>query len=167
MTMNFNQVHRLFLLMLWKKNKCNVFYYISKESFYNIKNYFRIIFLCLSNEYSVVNMLLRMKVKLQWQCGWPLPESLLFTYWMMCFIWFGRVLIASIEEKGNNTVDYNNAGIHILMTEALVGVDDSCDQECLKDKLMQATEQSDILRGWQVNFLLSLLLFFSLRYFLE
>lgn len=62
-----------------------------------------------------------------------------------------RVLIASIEEKGNNTVDYNNAGIHILMTEALVGVDDSCDQECLKDKLMQATEQSDILRGWQVD----------------
>jgi hypothetical protein len=59
------------------------------------------------------------------------------------------VLIANIEEKGNNTLDYHNAGIHIVISDVLIGVDDSCDQECMKDKLMSTTEG---WRGWQVCF---------------
>ncbi|XP_045167927.2 probable maltase [Mercenaria mercenaria] len=62
-----------------------------------------------------------------------------------------RTLIAKIVEKGNNTAEYYKAGIHILISDALVNVDPlTCDQQCMKNKLMSANEDG-LWRGWQLD----------------
>lgn len=61
-----------------------------------------------------------------------------------------RVLVTTISELGNNTAEYYKAGIHIVMSEALVNVDLSCDQSCMKDRVMNA-RKSGVRRGWQVD----------------
>ncbi|KAL4238866.1 hypothetical protein ACF0H5_003573 [Mactra antiquata] len=62
-----------------------------------------------------------------------------------------RVLIAHVEANGNNTEDYYDAGIHIVLTDGLLDVDPiTCDQTCLNEKL--ATLVGDgRWKGWMVD----------------
>lgn len=63
---------------------------------------------------------------------------------------FLRVLITNVHAMGNNTAEYYKAGIHIILSDALVNVSlSTCDQTCMKDRLMDAREDG-VWRGWQV-----------------
>jgi len=57
--------------------------------------------------------------------------------------------MASVIINGNNTKDYHKAGIQIVLSDSLIGIDFSaCDQACLKDKLEKAV--SGRWTGWMV-----------------
>ena len=61
-----------------------------------------------------------------------------------------RVMIARVEEKGNNTNDYYEAGVNIIPSLPLGGINpDTCGVDCLKDKLTMET-MTGKWRGWQV-----------------
>lgn len=62
-----------------------------------------------------------------------------------------RALFADVMKKGNNTDEYYKAGLHIVMSHALLNVDPgACDQECLKDRLVMATADGH-WNGWMVD----------------
>lgn len=61
------------------------------------------------------------------------------------------MLIAHVAVNGNNTDDYYNAGIHIVLSDALVDVDlAACDQKCMKDQLSELVGDGK-WRGWMVS----------------
>ena len=65
-------------------------------------------------------------------------------------ILYFRVMIASVEEKGNNTKKYYEAGVHIVPSFPLARIDtDSCDVACMMEKITMETEVGH-WRGWQV-----------------
>lgn len=62
-----------------------------------------------------------------------------------------RVMIASVVEKGNNTKTYYEAGVNIVPSVPLAGIDTkTCDVDCLKEKLTMETELAH-WRGWQLG----------------
>lgn len=74
---------------------------------------------------------------------------------------FLRVLISNVLAMGNNTAEYYKAGIHIVLSDALVNVDPSaCDQTCMEGRLMEAREDG-VWRGWQVMTLVESNLYLS------
>ena len=63
-------------------------------------------------------------------------------------------MIARVEEKGNNTNDYYEAGVNIIPSLPLGGINpDTCGVDCLKDKLTMET-MTGKWRGWQVCIIL-------------
>ena len=59
-------------------------------------------------------------------------------------------MIARVEDKGNNTNDYYEAGVNIIPSLPLGGINpDTCGVDCLKDKLTMET-MTGKWRGWQV-----------------
>lgn len=62
-----------------------------------------------------------------------------------------KVMIASVSESGNNTKKYYEAGVQIVPSVPLAGIDmDTCDAECVVDKITMETEKGN-WRGWQLN----------------
>lgn len=62
-----------------------------------------------------------------------------------------RVMIASVVEKDNNTKKYYEAGVHIVPSAPLAGIDtNACDVDCLVEKLTMETEVGK-WRGWQLG----------------
>ena len=67
------------------------------------------------------------------------------------FLIYPRVMIASVSESGNNTKKYYEAGVQIVPSVPLAGIDmDTCDAECVVDQITTETEKGN-WRGWQVG----------------
>ena len=60
-------------------------------------------------------------------------------------------MFARVEDKGNNTKKYYEAGVNIVPSRPLGGIDtDTCNVDCMKKKLTMETEIGK-WRGWQVS----------------
>lgn len=62
-----------------------------------------------------------------------------------------RVLIGMVSGTTNITTEYKNAGIHITISDVLVATSSSCDNTCIVEKLVSATEDSNGWRGWMLD----------------
>ena len=61
-----------------------------------------------------------------------------------------RLLMAAVKEDGNNTKHYHQAGLHIVLTDALLGLDtNTCDMTCLNEKISESSGSR--WRGWMVS----------------
>lgn len=60
-----------------------------------------------------------------------------------------RVLIGMVSGATNISTEYKNAGIHVTISDVLVG--QPCDNTCTLEKLVAATEESKGWRGWMVR----------------
>ena len=67
-------------------------------------------------------------------------------------ILFFRALFGYVKADKNTTVDYSEAGIHVVSTDALLdlNLEPACDSDCLERNVARLTENK-YHKGWIVS----------------